>query len=53
MSGWLYVACVNVMLNLADALGVTYRDVNVLILLVLFPALTLACLVACLVPRPR
>lgn len=47
---WLYVACVNFMVNGANLLGMTYRDLNVILLVLAMPALTLLCLVACLLP---
>ena len=50
MMGWLYIAGVNFMLNAAAMLGVTYRDINVLILLIVFPAITLCCLGLCFLP---
>ncbi len=50
MMGWLYIAGVNFMLNAAAMLGVTYRDTNVLILLIVFPAITLGCLGLCFFP---
>jgi hypothetical protein len=53
MMRWLYIACVNFMLNAAGMLGVTYRDTNVLILLIVFPAITLGCLGLCFLPAGR
>ena len=50
---FLYVACVNFMINGANLLGVTYRDINGVILLMIFPAITLFCLVMCFVPYAR
>ena len=40
----IYVACVNFMINVASMLDITYRDINALILLVAFPAITLTCI---------
>ena len=50
---FIYISCVNFMINLANMLGMTYRDANALILLVVFPAITLACLTACFIPYRR
>lgn len=50
MMRWLYIAGVNFMLNAAGMLGVTYRDANVLVLLIVFPAITLGCLCLCFLP---
>ena len=47
---WIYIACVNFMLNAAQMSNLTYRDVNVLILLVIFPIITICCFALCLVP---
>jgi len=46
----LYVACVNFMINTANMLDITYRDTNALILLVIFPCITLACAGMCFFP---
>lgn len=51
LSRWAYVACVNFMLNAAAALGLTYRDMNVIVLLLAFPALTLAAFALAVAPR--
>lgn len=40
----IYIACVNFMINVANMLDITYRDINALILLVVFPTITLACI---------
>lgn len=45
-----YVACVNFMLNAAGILGITYRDINVLVLIIIFPLITLACMGMCVFP---
>jgi hypothetical protein len=46
----LYAACVNFMIDTANMLGLTYRDINALILLVLFPGITMSCIVMCFFP---
>lgn len=38
-----YVAGVNFMINVANILGITYRDINAAVLLVAFPLITLVC----------
>lgn len=46
----LYIACVNFMINTANMLDITYRDINALILLVIFPCITLVCIGMCFFP---
>ena len=49
----IYISCVNFMINLANMFGMTYRDANALVLLIVFPTITLACLAACFIPYRR
>ena len=48
LAKWSYHACVEVLLNLCGWTGLTYRDVNALLLLVLFPSITMFLLVTLL-----
>ncbi|MEZ0311006.1 MAG: hypothetical protein ACAI38_04495 [Myxococcota bacterium] len=45
----LYALCVDFMLQLAAMLGVTYRDANTVVLLVVFPAVTASLMLAVVV----
>jgi hypothetical protein len=47
----LYAACVDFMLRVAQIFGITYRDANASILLILFPVVTVALLTVVLRQR--
>ncbi len=49
----LYAACVDFMLRTAHLSGTTYRDTNALLLLVIFPVVTVVLTLVVIVQRAR